>query len=33
LKHTVATIGKDGEPNISYKGVTITKYEPMERKY
>jgi len=33
LKHTVATLGKDGEPQISYKDVTITKYEPMERKY
>ena len=33
MKHTVATLGKDGEPNISYKDVTFTKYEPMERKY
>jgi succinate dehydrogenase / fumarate reductase flavoprotein subunit len=33
LKHTVATFGKDGEPYISYKDVTLTKYEPMERKY
>jgi succinate dehydrogenase / fumarate reductase flavoprotein subunit len=33
LKHSVATIGKDGEPYISYKDVTLTKYEPMERKY
>ena len=33
MKHTVATLGKDGEPKISYKNVTFTKYEPMERKY
>ena len=33
LKHTVATLGKDGEPSISYKDVVITKYQPMERKY
>ena len=33
MKHTVATLGKDGKPNISYKDVTFTQYEPMERKY
>jgi succinate dehydrogenase / fumarate reductase flavoprotein subunit len=33
MKHTVATLGKDGEPNISYKDVKFTQYEPMERKY
>jgi succinate dehydrogenase / fumarate reductase flavoprotein subunit len=33
MKHTVATLGKDGKPNISYKDVKFTKYEPMERKY
>jgi len=33
LKHTVAKIGKKGEPLISYKDVVITKYQPMERKY
>jgi succinate dehydrogenase / fumarate reductase flavoprotein subunit len=33
MKHTVATLGKDDKPNISYKDVTFTKYEPMERKY
>jgi succinate dehydrogenase / fumarate reductase flavoprotein subunit len=33
LKHTVARIGKNGEPEISYKDVVITKYEPAERKY
>jgi succinate dehydrogenase / fumarate reductase flavoprotein subunit len=33
LKHTVATLGKDGEPSISYKDVVITRYAPMERKY
>lgn len=33
LKHTIAKIGKDGEPVISSKKVTITNYQPMERKY
>ncbi|OPY72798.1 MAG: Succinate dehydrogenase flavoprotein subunit [Syntrophorhabdus sp. PtaU1.Bin058] len=33
LKHTIAKIGKDGEPVISSKKVMITKYQPMERKY
>jgi succinate dehydrogenase / fumarate reductase flavoprotein subunit len=33
LKHTVARIGDDGEPVISYKDVVITRYPPMERKY
>jgi len=33
LKHTIARIGKDGEPVISSKKVVITKFQPMERKY
>ncbi len=33
LKHTLATLGPDGEPVISYKDVVITNYQPMERKY
>jgi succinate dehydrogenase / fumarate reductase flavoprotein subunit len=33
LKHTLARMGKNGEPEISYKDVVITKYEPTERKY
>jgi len=33
LKHTIARIGKDGEPVISSKEVVITKFQPMERKY
>ena len=33
LKHTIAKIGPDGEPVISFKDVTITRYQPMERKY
>ncbi len=33
LKHTLATKGPDGEPVISYKDVTITKYQPMARTY
>jgi succinate dehydrogenase / fumarate reductase flavoprotein subunit len=33
LKHTIAKMGPDGEPVISFKDVTITRYQPMERKY
>ena len=33
LKHTIARLGPDGAPAISFKGVTITRYQPMERKY
>lgn len=33
LKHTIAKMGKDGQPVISSKAVAITKYQPMERKY
>jgi succinate dehydrogenase / fumarate reductase flavoprotein subunit len=33
LKHTIAKMGKDLEPGISYKDVVITRYQPMERKY
>ena len=33
LKHTIAKMGKDLEPVISYKDVVITRYQPMERKY
>lgn len=33
LKHTIATIGPNGEPLITYKDVTVTDYAPMERKY
>ena len=33
LKHTIARIGPDGQPVISFKEVTITRYQPMERKY
>jgi succinate dehydrogenase/fumarate reductase flavoprotein subunit len=33
LKHTLATKGPDNEPVISYKDVTITRYQPMARTY
>jgi len=33
LKHTIARIGPDGLPAISYKEVVMTRYQPMERKY
>ncbi|MGB8656849.1 MAG: FAD-dependent oxidoreductase [Candidatus Zixiibacteriota bacterium] len=32
LKHTVATYSPEG-PKLSYKGASITKYQPEERKY
>jgi succinate dehydrogenase / fumarate reductase flavoprotein subunit len=33
LKHIDVTLGGDGEPHISYSPVTITQWEPEERKY
>ena len=33
LKHTLAYRTEDGTPELRYKPVTITKYEPQERKY
>jgi succinate dehydrogenase / fumarate reductase flavoprotein subunit len=33
LKHTIARMGPDGQPAISFKEVTMTRYEPKERKY
>jgi len=33
LKHTLVTLGKDGNPLISYRGVAITNYQPKERTY
>ncbi len=33
LKHTIARMGSDGTPAISFKEVTMTRYEPKERKY
>jgi succinate dehydrogenase / fumarate reductase, flavoprotein subunit len=33
LKHTIARMGPDGQPAISFKEVAITRYQPMERKY
>ncbi len=33
LKHTVAHRGADGQPLLSYIPVTITKHQPVERKY
>lgn len=33
LKHTIARYGNDGNPEISFKEVVITRYQPMERKY
>jgi len=33
LKHTIARMGDDGGPAISYKDVVITRYQPVERKY
>ncbi|MFH2119378.1 MAG: FAD-binding protein [Pseudomonadota bacterium] len=33
LKHTIARMGDDGSPVLSFKDVTITRYQPTERKY
>jgi succinate dehydrogenase / fumarate reductase flavoprotein subunit len=33
LKHINLTLGPDGEPHITYSPVTITQWEPEERKY
>jgi len=33
LKHIDLTLGTDGEPHISYSPVTITQWQPEERKY
>jgi succinate dehydrogenase / fumarate reductase flavoprotein subunit len=33
LKHIDVTLGEDGAPTISYSPVTITQWEPEERKY
>ena len=33
LKHTLARRGPDGTPQLSYIPVTITKFQPVERKY
>jgi len=33
LKHINLTLGGDGEPHISYSPVTITQWQPEERKY
>ncbi|GIX07415.1 MAG: hypothetical protein KatS3mg115_1818 [Candidatus Poribacteria bacterium] len=33
LKHTLAYRGENGIPQLRYKPVTITKYQPQERKY
>ncbi|MFZ3114114.1 MAG: FAD-dependent oxidoreductase [Syntrophales bacterium] len=33
LKHTLARPGEQGEPEISFKGVSFTKYQPMARQY
>lgn len=33
LKHTLITRGEDGKPKLDYKGVDISKWKPVERKY
>jgi succinate dehydrogenase / fumarate reductase, flavoprotein subunit len=33
LKHSFITMSPDAEPQLSYKDVTMGRYEPMERKY
>jgi hypothetical protein len=33
MKHTFITRTPDGEARLSYKEVTLGRYEPVERKY
>ena len=33
IKHIVLTAGEDGAPQMSYSDVTMTQWEPQERKY
>lgn len=33
MQHTMAYRGEDGQVHLAYKPVTITRYQPMERKY
>jgi succinate dehydrogenase / fumarate reductase flavoprotein subunit len=33
MQHTMAYRGTDGQVHLAYKPVTITRYQPMERKY
>jgi succinate dehydrogenase / fumarate reductase flavoprotein subunit len=33
LKHTLVTLGADGRPQLDWRPVTITKWQPEERKY
>lgn len=33
MKHTLATLGSDGEPELSYEPVTITEFKPEARVY
>ncbi|MEX2644753.1 MAG: FAD-binding protein [Gaiellaceae bacterium] len=33
MRHTMVDLGPDGMPRLDWKPVTVTKWEPMERKY
>jgi succinate dehydrogenase / fumarate reductase flavoprotein subunit len=33
MKHTLVTIDQGGQPQLEWRPVTVTKWEPMERKY
>jgi succinate dehydrogenase / fumarate reductase, flavoprotein subunit len=33
MKHTLVTLGDDGQPKLEWRDVTVTKWEPQERKY
>ncbi|MBD0339279.1 MAG: FAD-binding protein, partial [Thermoleophilia bacterium] len=33
MRHTLVDLDADGEPRLDWKPVTVTKWEPMERKY
>jgi succinate dehydrogenase / fumarate reductase flavoprotein subunit len=33
MRHTLVDLDADGEPHLDWRPVTVTKWEPMERKY
>jgi succinate dehydrogenase / fumarate reductase flavoprotein subunit len=33
MKHTLVTLGDDGRPQLDWRPVTVTKWQPQERKY
>jgi succinate dehydrogenase / fumarate reductase flavoprotein subunit len=33
MKHTLVSLDADGGPELEWRDVTVTKWEPQERKY